>query len=163
MGYVFRNSPFLDKYVRRDVYGVAITLVRYIRKYIENENDISDLKFINHIDKKMTVLYQKVMRRGLEYTPYLAFTDVKHWAQLATMDTEELIEDNKTDKLSLFNNFFHRLEYLSDRLGSDRFIHLLLLWFYARSRLLYIPCADGKYNHDKNCFEKNIITQWEDR
>ena len=144
------------------VFAKSILLKRYIEKYVYDEKDISDPKFIHHIDKCMMKIQKKILFYSAEYKHQYDLRDLNCWTNLITKEMDEMKADGHISPLDLLEHFTYRLHYLSDRMRFERFIHLQMIWFYTRSRLVYIPSERGSYVEADDSFHPEIIPQWHD-
>jgi hypothetical protein len=158
----FKRLPIIRGFVYSKVCVRAEKLVHFIEKYIESNKDLSDFDFIRTIDVHMIYIQKHILKRSVYLTSYHSLETMNHWTGMVIKDMEDEIKEGKTDKLSMLESFNSRLNYLSDRMGFERFIHLQLLWYYTRSRLLYEPDKDGRFFPETETWDENIETTWEE-
>lgn len=157
-----KELPIIKRFYYGTVLITSENLVDYIGKYIKSGKDLSDFKFIRKVDSEMSKIQKHILKNSVYLNSFVDKRDIDHWGTLAKRDMDEDVINGETTKLAIVEGFCSRLSYLSDRMGFDRFIHLQMLWYYARSRLLFVPSENGKFNEETDSFDKDVIPTWED-
>jgi len=157
-----KELPIIKRFYYSTVLITSENLVEYIEKYIKSGKDLSDFKFIRKVDSEMSKIQKHILKNSVYLNSFVDKRVIDHWGTLAKRDMDEDVINGETTKLAIVVGFCSRLSYLSDRMGFDRFIHLQMLWYYARSRLLFVPSKNGKFNEETDSFDKDVIPTWED-
>ena len=128
------------KYIKRDVFTQAIQIHQYIDdvwlKKIKSDYtyQFHNPKYIKKVDMMFLELERRVLNRSRELSPAYS-NDLLSW--ISCTWERYLNDESDYSQMALLNKLSERLEYFSDRMCFERFVHVKMLWTFIRHRLLF--------------------------